>query len=331
VFHLFTHAFFKACLFLGAGSVSHACHHTFDMREMGGLRKHMKSTHATFLIASLALAGIVPLAGFWSKDEILAGAQQGQKNAYTLMLIFGLITALMTAAYMGRAYWMTFWGEYRGHGTPHESPKVITIPLWILAIAAIFLGFTNLPTWFNAPSWATTRFEHFVEPTFAFPAVEHPEFTPWLAVLSTVLAVTGIMIAYLYYEKNKGPHGLTRRNGFARAGYTFLENKYYLDTLYTDIIAADTKGPLARAAYWFNQNVLDGIVDGAAAVSKKVSVFVYRDVDQLVVDGVVNGTGLISEESGQFLRRMQTGKVQQYAAILFAGVVVLAGVLVFVV
>jgi NADH-quinone oxidoreductase subunit L len=111
----------------------------------------------------------------------------------------------------------------------------------------------------------------------------------------------------------------------------FLENKYYLDTLYTDIIAADTKGPLARAAYWVNQNVLDGIVDGAAAVSKKVSVFVYRDVDQLVVDGVVNGTGLVSEESGQFLRRMQTGKVQQYAAILFSGVVVLAGVLVFVV
>jgi len=331
VFHLFTHAFFKACLFLGAGSVSHACHHTFDMREMGGLRKHMKSTHITFLIATLALAGIAPLAGFWSKDEILAGAQQGQEHAYTLMLVFGLITAFMTAAYMGRAYWMTFWGEYRGHGTPHESPKVITIPLWILAISAVVLGFTNLPTFFNAPSWATTRFEHFVEPTFAFPAVEHPEFTPWLAVLSTVLAVAGLAVAYLYYERNKGPHGLIQRNRAARAGYTFLENKYYLDTLYTDIIAADTKGPLARAAYWFNQNVLDGIVDGAAAVSKKVSVFVYRDVDQLVVDGVVNGTGLVSEESGQFLRRMQTGKVQQYAAILFAGVVVLAGVLVFVV
>jgi len=331
VFHLFTHAFFKACLFLGAGSVSHACHHTFDMREMGGLRKYMKSTHITFLIATLALAGIVPLAGFWSKDEILAGAQQGQENAYTAMLVMGLVTALMTAAYMGRAYWMTFWGEYRGHGTPHESPKVITVPLWILAICAVFLGFLNLPAWFNAPSWATTRFEHFVEPTFAFPAVEHPEFTPWLAVLSTVLAVAGLAIAYLYYERNKGPHGLTHRNAAARAGYTFLENKYYLDTLYTDIIAADTKGPLARAAYWINQNVLDGIVDGAATVFKKLSGVVYRGVDQLVVDGVVNGTGLASEESGQLLRRMQTGKVQQYAAILFAGVVVLAGVLVFVV
>ena len=331
VFHLFTHAFFKACLFLGAGSVSHACHHTFDMREMGGLRKHMKSTHITFLIATLALAGIAPLAGFWSKDEILAGAQQGQQNAYTLMLVFGLITAFMTAAYMGRAYWMTFWGEYRGHGTPHESPKVMTVPLWILAICAIFLGFLNLPTFFNAPSWATTRFEHFVEPTFAFPAVEHPEFTPWLAILSTVLAVGGLFVAYAYYEKNKGPHGLTHRNAAARAGYTFLENKYYLDTLYTDIIAADTKGPLARAAYWFNQNVLDGVVDGASAIAKKVAGVVYRDVDQLVVDGVVNGSGLASEESGQLLRRMQTGKVQQYAALLFTGVVVLAGVLVFVV
>jgi NADH-quinone oxidoreductase subunit L len=331
VFHLFTHAFFKACLFLGAGSVSHACHHTFDMREMGGLRKYMPSTHKTFLIASLALAGIFPLAGFWSKDEILAGAANGQQNAYTLMLVFGLITALMTAAYMARAYYMTFWGEYRGHGTPHESPKVITVPLWILAIGAVLFGFLNFPKFFGAPDWATTRFEHFVEPTFAFPAIEHAEFTPWLAVLSTILAVSGITLALLYYAKNKGPHGLTSRSRAAKAGYTFLENKYYLDTLYTDIVAADTKGPLARAAYWVNQNVLDGIIDGTANVSKKVAGFVYRDIDQLVVDGVVNGTGLVSEGSGQFLRRMQTGKVQQYAAILFSGVVVLAGVLVFVV
>jgi NADH-quinone oxidoreductase subunit L len=334
VFHLFTHAFFKACLFLGAGSVSHACHHTFDMREMGGLRKHMKITHATFLVATLALAGIFPLAGFWSKDEILAGAANGQENAYTLMLVFGLITAFMTAAYMGRAYWMTFWGSYRGHGTPHESPKVITVPLVVLAVCALGFGFLNFPTSFfgvELPDGVTTRFEHFVEPTFAFPAVEHAEFTPWLAVASTILAAAGLFVAYAYYERNKGPHGLTHRNAAANAGYTLLENKYYLDTLYTDIIAADTKGPLARAAYWFNQNVLDGIIDGAATISKGVARVVYRDVDQLIVDGAVNGSGFVSNESGQFLRRMQTGKVQQYAAILFSGVVVLAGVLVFVV
>jgi NADH-quinone oxidoreductase subunit L len=304
------------------------------MREMGGLRKYMPWTHGTFLVATLALCGIVPFAGFWSKDEILAGAANGQQNAYTLMLVMGLITALLTAAYMGRAYWMTFWGDYRGHGTPHESPKVITVPLAVLAFFAVVLGFTNFPASFfglQLPDGVVTRFEHFVEPSFAFPAIEHAEFTPWLAVLSTVLAVGGLFVAYAYYERNKGPHGLTHRNAAARAGYTFLENKYYLDTLYTDIVAADTKGPLARAAYWFNQNVLDGIVDGAATVSKKVARVVYRDVDQLVVDGVVNGSGLVSEESGQLLRRIQTGKVQQYAAILFSGVVVLAGVLVFVV
>jgi NADH-quinone oxidoreductase subunit L len=334
VFHLFTHAFFKACLFLGAGSVSHACHHTFDMREMGGLRKYMPSTHITFAIATLALAGIVPFAGFWSKDEILAGAANGQENAYTIMLVFGLITAFLTAAYMGRAYWMTFWGEYRGHGTPHESPKVMTIPLWILAAAAVVLGFTNFPGSFfglELPEGWTTRFEHYVEPTFAFPPIEHAEFTPWLAILSTILAVGGLLAAYAYYERNLGPHGLTRHSRLASGGYTFLENKYYLDTLYSDIIAADTKGPLARAAYWFNQNVLDGIIDGSAAVARKVSGFVYRDVDQLIVDGAVNGSGFVSEGSGQLLRRIQTGKVQQYAAILFSGVVVLAGVLVFVV
>ena len=334
VFHLFTHAFFKACLFLGAGSVSHACHHTFDMREMGGLRKKMPITHATFLVATLALAGIFPLAGFWSKDEILAGASAGQQNAYTLMLVFGLITAFLTAAYMGRAYWMTFRGEYRGHAEPHESPKVITVPLIILAVCAVLFGFTNFPTNFfglHLPGGITTRFEHYIEPTFAFPPLQHAEFTPWLAVVSTILAAGGLFIAYQYYEKNRGPHGLTQRSKVARAGYTFLENKYYLDVLYTDIIAADTKGPLARAAYWFNMFVLDGVVNGLGTGARKIAEFVYRDIDQLVLDGIVNGSGSVSEKSGQMLRHVQTGRVQQYAAILFAGAVVLAGVFVFVI
>ncbi len=334
VFHLFTHAFFKACLFLGAGSVSHACHHTFDMREMGGLRKKMPVTHATFLIATLALAGIFPLAGFWSKDEILAGAANGQENAYTIMLIFGLITAFLTAAYMGRAYWMTFWGKYRGHAHPHESPKVITVPLVILAGCAILFGFTNFPGNFfgiKLPGGVTTRFEHFVEPTFAFPPLQHAEFTPWLAVVSTILAATGLFLAYQYYEKNRGPHGLTSRNKAALAGYTFLENKYYLDDLYTGVIAGSTKGPIARAANWFNQNILDGVVNGIGFGARKIAGVVYVFGDQLVIDGAVNGSGRGSEGAGQLLRKMQTGKVQQYASILFAGAVVLAGVLVFVV
>jgi len=334
VFHLFTHAFFKACLFLGAGSVSHACHHTFDMREMGGLRKKMPVTHATFLVATLALAGIFPLAGFWSKDEILAGSASGQENAYTIMLIFGLITAFLTAAYMGRAYWMTFWGKYRGHAHPHESPKVITVPLIILAGCAVFLGFTNFPKSFfgiKLPGSVTTRFEHFVEPTFSFPPLQHAEFTPWLAIASTILAAGGLFLAYQYYEKNRGPHGLTSRNKVALAGYTFLENKYYLDDLYTGVIAGSTKGPIARAANWFNQNILDGVINGIGFVARKIAGVVYVFGDQLIIDGAVNGSGQGSEGAGQLLRKIQTGKVQQYASILFAGAVVLAGVLVFVV
>ena len=334
VFHLFTHAFFKACLFLGAGSVSHACHHTFDMREMGGLRKKMPITHATFLIATLALAGIFPLAGFWSKDEILAGSASGQDNAYTIMLIFGLITAFLTAAYMGRAYWMTFWGDYRGHAKPHESPKVITVPLMVLAGCAVVLGFTNFPKsffGFKLPGSLTTRFEHFVEPTFAFPPIQHAAFTPWLAVASTILAAGGLFVAYQYYEKNRGPHGLTSRNKVALAGYTFLENKYYLDDLYTGVVAGSTKGPIARAANWFNQNILDGIINGIGLGARKIAAVVYVVADQLIIDGAVNGSGQGSEGAGQLLRKIQTGKVQQYASILFAGAVVLAGVLVFVV
>ena len=334
VFHLFTHAFFKACLFLGAGSVSHACHHTFDMREMGGLRKKMPVTHATFLIATLALAGIFPLAGFWSKDEILAGAANGQENAYTIMLIFGLITAFLTAAYMGRAYWMTFWGKYRGHAHPHESPKVITVPLVILAACAVVLGFTNFPKsffGFKLPGSVTTRFEHFVEPTFAFPPIQHAAFTPWLAIASTILAAGGLFIAYQYYEKNRGPHGLTSRSKIAHAGYTFLENKYYLDNLYTGVIAGSTTGPIARAANWFNQNIIDGVVNGIGNGARKVAGVVYVVADQIIIDGAVNGSGQGSEGAGQLLRKIQTGKVQQYASILFAGAVVLAGVLVFVV
>jgi len=150
-------------------------------------------------------------------------------------------------------------------------------------------------------------------------------------VVSTILAATGLFLAYQYYEKNRGPHGLTSRNKLAHAGYTFLENKYYLDDLYTGVIAGSTKGPIARAANWFNQNILDGVVNGIGAGARKIAGVVYAFGDQLIIDGAVNGSGRSSEGAGQLLRRIQTGRVQQYASILFAGAVVLAGVLVFVV
>src|SRR5918996_3165604 len=142
VFHLFTHAFFKALLFLGAGSVSHSgAHHSFDMKsDMGGLRKHMPITFWTFIIGSLALAGIFPFAGFWSKDEILVNAGQTGFDAY---LYVGLLGAVLTAAYMTRCVYLTFFGEYRGHGHPHESPPMITVPLIVLAVLSVGAGFIN--------------------------------------------------------------------------------------------------------------------------------------------------------------------------------------------
>jgi NADH-quinone oxidoreductase subunit L len=327
VFHIFTHAFFKAGLFLGAGSVSHAAHHTFDMREMGGLRKYLPSTFKTWVICSLALAGIFPLAGFWSKDEILAGAANGQGGgAYTLMLVMGIITACMTAAYMTRATYMTFFGEYRGHGTPHESPKVMTIPLWILSGMAIVTGFLNTPADFAPDSFAH-RFETWVEPSALFPAVEHAGFNIALALLSTLVAAGGIGAAYLWYWKGLGPHGITQRNALARTGYQFLENKYYLDWLYEQVIVASIKGPIARAANWFNQTVIDNVVNGAGVGARRLGDLTYRYVDQGVVDNVVNGTGALSEGAGEEARKIQTGKVQQYAAYLFGGAVLLAAAL----
>jgi NADH-quinone oxidoreductase subunit L len=332
VFHLFTHAFFKACLFLGAGSVSHAAHHTFDMREMGGLRKHMPRTFWTFVISTGALMGLFPLAGFWSKDEVLAGAASGQSQSYWLVLIFGAVGAMLTAAYMTRAIYFTFFGTYRGHGTPHESPPIMTVPLMILAAGAIFLGFTNLPAAFQAGSVDfTTRFEHFVEPSFLFPEVEHATFSLPLAIISTALALTGLFLAYQYYWLRKSPFmGLSKRGPFAAARYV-LENKYGLDVLYTDWVAGSTKGPIARASNWVNQNVIDGVVNGVGKVTPVVAKVVYRDIDQRVVDGVVNASGYASDESGEVLRHVQTGKVQQYAAILFAAATILAGVFVFIV
>jgi NADH-quinone oxidoreductase subunit L len=330
VFHLFTHAFFKAGLFLGAGSVSHAAHHTFDMRKMGGLRKHMPSTYRTFLICTAALMGIFPLAGFWSKDEVLAGAQQGQEQSYTLMLVMGVIGAVLTAAYMTRAVYYTFFGEYRGEGHPHESPKIMTVPLWVLAFGGLTFGLLNLPKAFQIGDAIeyTTRFEHYVEPTFLFPEVEHPTFSLPLALITTVLALAGIGLAYQYYWLGRSPlKGLSARQPFS-AGYTLLANKYYLDTLYTDVIVGSTKGPVARAAYWVNQHVIDAVVDAAGRISVAVGRVVYRDFDQKVVDGLVNGSGVGAEESGEVLRHIQTGKVQQYGAILFAGAAVLAAVFV---
>jgi NADH-quinone oxidoreductase subunit L len=330
LFHLFTHAFFKACLFLGSGSVSHSVH-SFDMREMGGLRKAMPQTYKTFIIATGALIGIFPLAGFWSKDEILAGASQlGGAGNYRIFMVVGIIGALMTAIYMTRCVYLTFFGEYRGHGHPHESGPRIVAPLWILATLGVFAGLVNLPSALG-PDSVELRFEHYYEPVGAYfpsivPSFAHPEFSWGIAIVSTLIAVLGIGIGIAWYTGRIALRGVSERNALAHAGYTMLVNKYYFDHLYTDVIAAGTKGPVARGVNWFNQNVIDGVVNGAGRLATSSGRWVYTHVDQQVVDGAVNSSATAAQSGGQVFRQLTSGKVQQYGALLFGAAALFAGV-----
>jgi NADH-quinone oxidoreductase subunit L len=286
VFHLFTHAFFKALLFLGAGSVSHSgSHHSFDMKkDMGGLRKYMPITFWTFLIGSAALAGIAPLAGFWSKDEILATAGQG---GYEMFAIVGLIGAFLTAAYMTRCVYLTFFGEYRGHGEPHESPKAITVPLIVLAVFSVFAG---------------------------------------LAAASTFIVLLAIGVGVFLWFREEEMHALkdlTKRNVFARRGYAFLVNKYYLDDLYEGVIVAGIKGPIARVSYWINQNVIDAVVKGAGLAARAIAGGTYT-LDHEVLDAGYDTLARETGASGGLLRRVQTGRLQWYALVMFAAIGVFA-------
>ena len=354
MFHLFTHAFFKACLFLGSGSVSHSVG-GFDMKKnMGGLRRVMPHTYRTFLVATIALMGLPPLAGFWSKDEILAGTGgwgllggTGGNGAYTAMLVMGLAGAAVTAAYMTRVIYLTFFGQYRGEGHPHESGPRILAPLYALAAMAVAAGLFNMPAGFQLwPEGAQERFGHYVEPVAAyFPSIAHATPSWSLAVVSTLVALGGAAAAYRYYfvrvrarSEAEGrsltelPDGPTAANKLARAGHRVLADKYYLDHLYTGIVAGGVKGPVARAAYWTNQKVIDATVDGAGRSAVAAGRAVYDRLDQGVIDNVIiDGSGRVSDSAGEGLRGMQTGKIQQYAAILFAAAAVLAGVFIVVV
>jgi len=349
LFHLFTHAFFKACLFLGAGSLSHAAGHSFNMvDDMGGLRRKMPTTFWTYVVATGALAGIFPLAGFWSKDEILAGTggANGGVGTYYFALIMLLIAAFCTAAYMTRTIWYVFYngefkGDTHGHGDPHENGPRITVPLIVLASLGAVAGFANLPAKMlgvTLPESLSLRFEHLVEPVGAFfpghaVGFTHAEFNNLLAIGSLAVAVGGVVLVYLYYWKGAfGPlHGLAQRSESARIGKRILENKYYLDWLYTDVIVGFVKGPLAAGAYWVNQNIIDGVVNGVGKTAVKSAHIVYEQIDQGVVDGVVNGTATFATETGGGLAKTQSGRLQQYAALFFAAAAIMAGVLVLVV
>ena len=405
VFHIFTHAFFKACLFLSAGSISHsASHHSFDMKkDMGGLRRYMPVTFAAWTVSTLALCGVFPFSGFFSKDEIIDNVGN---NGYTLFMWVGLGGAFLTAAYMTRATYLTFFGEPRGaaagihdghgadthsanhhndhghddhghgdhgqddhvyddhgHAQPHESGALITIPLVVLSVLAVFSGLFNATpfgeSWEYMKKWVEPR-AAVVEvvapggPGAAFaplaaeghsespcgvstpekgvcfaPQVNHAKFKWSKAILSLAIVFAGIILSWLlsarYYGK-RDPKlvGLTSRNKLAKAGYDLLANRYYLDALYEKVIVRSIAGPVARAANWFHLAVLDGILHAVAAAIRSLSGVVYRRVDQGIVDGAVNASGDVVSSAGGALQPVQSGRVNTYGALLFGAAAVAA-------
>jgi len=307
IFHLMTHAFFKACLFLCAGSVMHALMGELDIRKMGGLKKYMPATFWTFFIATLAISGIPGLSGFFSKDEILWGAFSSPRGHLALWLV-GFITAGMTAFYMFRALFMTFLGkerltdELREH--VHESPKVMTVPLWILAILAIVGGYVGLP------SEKLNIFHKFMEPSFeraqdvisAHAAGHHVSHSAeWILMgLSVLAALVGIYLAYLFYMKKPAlPKKFVEK--FPTV-YDVVHNKYYWDEWNNYLVVQ----PLKRAS----------------------TNFLWGFVDSRIIDGAVNGSAWLARNVGGLLRRLQSGYVFNYALAIVVGLVFIMGYLV---
>jgi NADH-quinone oxidoreductase subunit L len=298
IFHLFTHAFFKALLFLGSGSVNHATG-TFDMRKMGGLRAYMPITYATFLIGSISLAGIFPFAGFWSKDEILVGAWDEDK----LLFFVAMAVVFMTAFYTFRAFFLTFHGEYRGgeapeHGAhdahagkPHESPFTMAAPLVILAVPAFAFGFWNMP--FDGMD----RLGHLLEgalPIESEEALHHGEFNFVIAASSVALCFAGIGLAYAIYQA-KAISAKSLQKMFGPI-HTLVANRYYIDTLYENVIVRDLLyNNACRALQWIDTNIIDFAVNGSAQATRYV---------------------------GDRLRWVQSGSVQTYGTVGFAGLLV---------
>ncbi len=321
VFHIWTHAWFKALLFLGAGSVIHAVHSN-KMSDMGGLYKKMPVTSITYIIGGLALAGFPPFAGFWSKDELVLGAYtQAMEGSGAAMFTFiaMLVTAFLTALYVARMLALTFFGKPKydeKHVHPHESPKLMIVPLMILAALAVAGGWVGLPGEMN-------QFGKWVH----LPGSEHEPFNMMIAVVSTGAALAGFGIGWAIFRLGKVKVDL-QKTALAPV-YKLLVNKYYLDDIYWKFIVRPVRDRLSAAAYWINMKVLDGAVNAAGIVAVKTGDFMYRDVDQGLIDGGVNNLAGLMGLAGSKLKFWQTGNMQRYAAAMFLGVAVLVGAFVF--
>lgn len=321
IFHLMTHAFFKACLFLGSGSVIHAMHHAYhhahlhddpqDMRNMGGLRKKMPITFITFLVSTIAIAGIPGFAGFFSKDEILWWSFASTRG-HVALWVLGACAAGMTAFYMFRLVFMTFYGEQRTHAKAkdhvHESPLVITIPLMVLGFLAVVGGYIGIPHVLgNLVGHIPNYFGDFLAPVFA-PTQELYNISAHgtaaaefgLMGISIGIALCGIFLAYIMYIKNPALPGkfVASFTGLWRAVF----NKWYVDEIYDALVVNPTK---------------------------KIGTFCWKGFDVRVVDGVVNGVGRLINAFSNVLRYTQSGFSHNYAMSMTLGVVVILAFYVF--
>lgn len=299
MFHLMTHAFFKALMFLGAGSVLHAMHDEANIWKYGGLRKKMPITAYTFLIGCLAIAGIFPFAGFFSKDQILevvyAASSMGHSASqypvvYTVLFWMAAITAGLTAFYMFRMFFICFTGDEKEENHPHESPFTMTMPLVVLGVLSVVGGWVGWPTLAEGHSFSSF--------------VRLGEFEPghwnwFLVILSSALALAGITLAYVIYSRKSISHEALANK--YKPVYTLLYNKYYIDEIYLWLIN-NVLGGLSKLLYW---------------------------VDIYIVDGIINGLGAATKILADTFRYVQTGRLQTYGLIMFLAVVVIVIIMYF--
>ncbi|HOX26173.1 MAG TPA: NADH-quinone oxidoreductase subunit L [Candidatus Krumholzibacteria bacterium] len=340
IFHLMTHAFFKACLFLGSGSVILGCHHEQDMRKMGGLRKLMPITAVTYALAACAIAGFPFFSGFFSKDEILWKAFDSGNlllpGKGIALWALAAAAALCTSFYMFRSYFLTFTGTYRGgqdaghghgHGhAPHESPRSMTVVLVVLAALAVGGGWIGLPILWGLPN----RFEQWLEPAFAgshhlIESAHRGHGAEWgLMALSVAIAIAGWFAARWLFRDGKNPipaRLLASSRPAVRGVYRTVFNKYYVDEFYGRVFVRGTR-QLSELLARVDRDVVDGLVNLWGSVGRVVS-DVQGMIDAHVVDGAVNAIGAGSVRLGRSLRRLQTGRIQSYVFGLTTGFVIL--------
>jgi NADH-quinone oxidoreductase subunit L len=346
VFHVFTHAFFKALLFLGSGSVIHAMSGEQDMRNMGDLGKRIPTTFKTMFVGMLAIAGIPPLAGFFSKDEILWQAYTSETNAIHILWLVGFVTALMTAFYMGRLIFLTFYGKPRmSHEVEHhvhESPKSMTVPLIILAICSVFAGWLGVPHSLGG----SNRFERFLAPVFSKEAPVFAEERPGqlaagekeekrtdpmeygLMIVSVAAGIAGLGLAYRYYAR--ADEGYTEPIAVAAPPlYKTLYNKWFVDEGYDYLFTGRRKlGDvrlgvlgLGEASSVFDTKVIDGTVNNVGWVTRAAAT-VSTWWDKWIIDGLgVNGPAILARMISYPARLFEWGLVQWYALVMVAGLI----------